>query len=516
MSLAAGRPRPAVLAAALVPALLVAALFVQRADRPLEQGGDAYSDANAILAGRNFQSLGFLRTHLLPVVVPDPSRPEPAPEDYYTRYPPGADLANGVLRRLGVGSLAGWRLVSAAFSLAGLAFWFLALRRLFGDGVAVAGVATYAFNFSFVWLGDSVHHYGYSDFLRSAILYAGVRLADGSGGRRTTAALAAALFLQSLLAFDYIPYSHVLLLLLGATGTRGVRGRRLLLLAAMPVLGVGLHLLQNAWALGLGESLDDMRRAFLQRALASGEGDFERPGLMSMVRHLVWDSHQIMGLGIASILGLAAVGSATWAATAPEDARGRAARVTGAIAASAAVWFVLMHQHAAEHPYSNRQLLPLASLGAALALHGAWTLGARLARPLGFALAAALALGLAADLYLGYLNDANRAAQASRAFEVAYARRDDVPPGVTVASNLPAPAPPALSELLGRRVRRVRSLPELETAFGRGARVIYLYSPAAPIDRPLLELLREGRILAADERGPLVEVTVPGTPRTVP
>ena len=63
--------------------------------------------------------------------------------------------------------------------------------------------------------------------------------------------------------------------------------------------------------------------------------------------------------------------------------------------------------------------------------------------------------------------------------------------------------------VLGRRVKKARNLPEMERAFGPGARVLYLYSPNAPIDRELLDLLREGRIVAADGRGPLVEVTLP-------
>ncbi|MEO5619042.1 MAG: hypothetical protein ABIS67_14835 [Candidatus Eisenbacteria bacterium] len=513
---AAGRPRLLVLLAALLPVLLAGAIFVQRSDRPIEQGGDAYSDGNAIIAGRNYLELGFVRTHFLPVVVPDPSRPDPAPDEYYTRYPPGADLVNGALRKLGIQRLEIWRLVSAAFSLGGLVFWFLGLRRLFGDGIAVAGVAAYALNFSFIWLGDSVHHYGYSDFLRSAAFYLGVRLSGTERRGLETLGLAVVLFAQSLLAFDYIPYSHVLLLGLGATGWKGERLRRLLILAAMPVLGVGLHLLQNAWALGLAESLSDMGAAFMQRALASGAGEFERPGLISMIRHLVWDTHQLMGLGLATIAGFAAFGVAAWGSTGPEGSRTTAARVVGAIAAATSVWFILMHQHAAEHPYSNRQLLPLASLAVALALHGVFVLAARIAKPLAWAVTLAAALGVAADLYLGYLNDDNRRAQVSRSFEVAYARRADVPVGATLATNIPAPSPPALSALLERRVRKVRNLSELEAAFGRGAQVVYLYSPVAPIDRPLLDLLRAGRILGADARGPLVEIVVPSAEPATP
>jgi hypothetical protein len=493
---------------ALLPALLAGALFVQRAGRPLEQGGDAYSDANAILAGENFVTRGFARLHFLPVIVPDPADP-PAKEDFYTHYPPGADLANGVLRALGIGRLEGWRLVAAAFSLAGLAFWFLALRRLFGDAVAAAGVAAYALNFSFVWLGDSIHHYAYSDFLRSAAFWLGVRIVEDGARARDTALLCAVLFLQSLLAFDYLPWTHILLLGLGATGFRGPKLRRMLLFAAMPVLGVGLHMLQNVWALGVSAAWADMGGALAQRALASGSGSFERFSFASVISHVIRDTHQLMGVGLGTILGFGALGAAAWLASAPEGERTRAARVLGVLALATSFWFVAMHQHAAEHPYSNRQLLPLAALAFALGLAGIGRLAARVSRPLAVGLVAAAAIGLVADGWLGYANDGNRRALATRSFQVAYARRGDVPAGVTVASNIPAPAPPALQVVLDRRVKKVRNLAELEAAYGRGATVVYLYSPAAPIDGPLMELLRQGRLIAADEAGPLVEIEVP-------
>lgn len=501
---------------ALIPAALAAAIFVQRAPRPIEQGGDAYSDGNAIVAGRNFAELGFARLRFLPVIVPHPTRPAPKPDEYYTHYPPGADLTNGLLRRAGVDRIEGWRLVSAAFSLAGLAFWFLALRALFGDAVAAAGVATYALNFSFLWLGDAVHHYGYSDFLRSAAFYLGVRLSGAGPRGRETAALAVVLFLQSLLAFDYIPYSHFLLLGLGATGWKGERLRRLLLFAAMPVLGFGLHMLQNAWALGAGASLSDMGGAFLQRAFAAGSGSFERFSAASVIRHLIWNTQQIMGIGLGTILGVGALGAAAWAAGAPEGARGRAARVLVTMTLASAIWFVAMHQHAAEHPYSNRQLLPLASLALALGLCGLFALVSRHSRGLAIVATAAAALGLAADGYSGYLNDDNRRAMVSHNFEAAYARRADLPEGAVIATNIPAPAPPALAALLDRRVLLARSIAELEATYGRGAAVTYLFSPACPIDRSLLELLHRGRVLKFDEKGVAVEIMVEGEAPAAP
>ncbi len=202
--------------------------------------------------------------------------------------------------------------------------------------------------------------------------------------------------------------------------------------------------------------------------------------------------------------------------TAPESERGRAARITAAIGASAALWFVLMHQHAGEHPYSDRQLLPFASLALALGLAGLWSLAARWSRRGAVVLAVLASLGLIADGSFGYMNDAQRRTLTSRSFDVAYARRGDLPAGVTVASNIPAPAPPMLEVVLNRRAKKVRNLVELHTEFPAGSNVVFLYSPDAPIDRPLLEFLHTGRILKMDDHGVAVAITVPAEESSSP
>ncbi len=513
---ARGRPTLLVIIAVAIPIAIAAAIFAGRVGRPLEQGGDAYSDGNAMLGGRNFVEHGFAKMHFLPVVVPDPTLPTPAKDEYYTHYPPGADLLNGLERTLGLRDVTAWRWVAIVFSLAGLLFWFAALRRLFGDGVAVVGVAAYALNFSFIWLGDAIHHYAVSDFLRSFVLWLGVKHAEDDARPLDTALLALALFLQSLLAYDYIPGTHLLLLMIGATGFHGARLRRLLLFAAMPVLGVGLHLAQNAWALGFGGMVDDMRGAFLERAFAAGTGDFPRFTPLSLLRSVLRDTQQLMGVGLGTLAGFAAFGVAAHAVTAPESERGRAARITAAIGASAALWFVLMHQHAGEHPYSDRQLLPFASLALALGLAGLWSLAARWSRRGAVVLAVLASLGLIADGSFGYMNDAQRRTLTSRSFDVAYARRGDLPAGVTVASNIPAPAPPMLEVVLNRRAKKVRNLVELHTEFPAGSNVVFLYSPDAPIDRPLLEFLHTGRILKMDDHGVAVAITVPAEESSSP
>jgi hypothetical protein len=488
---------------ALVPVLVAAALFLSRAGRPLEQGGDAYSDGDVVVAGRNFHELGFARLHFLPVLVPEPTRPAPARDEYYTHYPPVPYLLNGLFRHRGLADLRGWRLISAAVSLAGLLFWFLALRALFDESVAAIGVAAYALNFSFIWLGDSIHDYGYADFLRLVAFYLGVQVARPVHRRVETAALATVLFIQSLVGFDYIPFSHAALIGLGATGFRGERLRRLALFALMPALGVGLHLLQNAWTLGLSASVADLAGAAAERSLA------RHFTVAALARHVIWDAGHFMGIGLGTIAGFGAFGATAWAQLAPPSARGLGARVLITVAVASSLWYVLMSQHATEHPYENRQLLPLASLALSLGLRGLYGLVAPYSARLALAGSTLVAMGLVADGSIAYWNDANQRSRVSEEFAVAYAQGAALPRGVTVVTNIPAPSPPALAALVDRRVRLARSISELEAGGHSGDTVVYLYSASCPVGDDLVDLFRRAKTIKLDATGATVELTIP-------
>jgi hypothetical protein len=506
---AAARPPAATLAIAALIIALAGAQFAQRAGRPIEQGGDAYSDGNALVAGEHFARLGFAKLRFLPVVVPQVTGAAPAPRDYYTHYPPGADLLNGVFRRLGVRDLADFRRISAAVSLVALVFWFGTLWRLFGEGTALIGLAAYAFAFPFVWLGDSVHHYAYSELLRLAALYLAVRAAAAGLDARRAIVLGAVLFLQSLFAFDFILYSQAVLLGLGVTGFRGDRLRRLALFAAMPALGFALHLAQNVWAMGARAGLDDMWSALLERAFSSGGGDFIHYTRWDMVRSIVRETGAYVGVGLGGIAMLAGIGAVAWAITADDERRWSAARLLGTLAAATALWYVVMYQHSAEHRYVIRHLLPLVSLAVALALRGLYALAAPRSRRLAYGVVGAGALLLAADGAEPYRRDATQRSLVSEMFAIAHTHGGMLPADRVIATNIVLPAPPALEALVNRPVHIGLDLADLETTYGRGARVTYLYSRASQIDPDLLSRLRAGSLIAKSDMGAIVDVTLP-------
>jgi hypothetical protein len=311
------------------------------------------------------------------------------------------------------------------------------------------------------------------------------------------------LFAQSLVGFDYIPFSQALLVGLGATGLRGERLRRLVLFALMPALGVALHLVQNAWTLGLSASVADLAGAAAERSLA------HHFTVAALARHVIWDAGHFMGIGLGTMAGFGAFGAVAWAQLAPPSGRGIGARVLITFVVASSLWYLLMSQHATEHPYENRQLLPLASLTLALGLRGLYGLVAPYSRRLALAGTALVAMGLVADGSIAYWNDANQRGRTSESFAVAYSQGPALPRGVTIVTNIPAPSPPALAALVDRRVRLARSIPELEAGAHSGDTVVYLYSANCPIGDDLVDLLRRGKTIKIDQTGATVELTIP-------
>ncbi len=92
---------------------------------------------------------------------------------------------------------------------------------------------------------------------------------------------------------------------------------------------------------------------------------------------------------------------------------------------------------------------------------------------------------------------------------MAYAQGAALPVGVSIATNIPAPSPPALAALVDRRVRLARSIPELEAGAQSGGAVVYSHRASCPVGDDLVDLLRRGKTLKIDPTGATVELTIP-------
>lgn len=124
--------------------------------------GDPWSDANVLASVDYVKQYGFTAEHVdHDPLISDPYHP--------THYPPLAEIAYGVLGKLGVGDIATFRMFALACSA--LAMWLLFhyARRIWGDPVAV--LATALFSTSLLWMM-------YADSLgRPPIMHAGCFLA---------------------------------------------------------------------------------------------------------------------------------------------------------------------------------------------------------------------------------------------------------------------------------------------------------------------------------------------------
>lgn len=100
--------------------------FIERANNePLwKSWGDTFSDSNVMLAGEHFAERGFFKLDFLPTDLNIIKGP-------YTGWPPLADLANGLLHKLGINSLVGARYLILMISLLFAVYLYRLLALLF-------------------------------------------------------------------------------------------------------------------------------------------------------------------------------------------------------------------------------------------------------------------------------------------------------------------------------------------------------------------------------------------------
>ncbi len=148
---------------ALLFIVLVGLWLIGRADEPLRPGGvgDPYSDANVLIAGKQFAENGFVAYHFLPNYVPGAHA---EPPDFYTHYPPLPEIANGLLRRIGIESVAGFRACAIAVSCLALALWYILICYLVGTGPALLSLIFLGSRPIFLRYADSLHQFSYAWF----------------------------------------------------------------------------------------------------------------------------------------------------------------------------------------------------------------------------------------------------------------------------------------------------------------------------------------------------------------
>ena len=382
---------------------VVGAFLAQRADRPLVHPGDPYSDANVLIAGQYFAANGFWRTKLLPNHVPGLGWQFP---DLYTHYPPLPDIINGVQRRLGLRTLAQFRMSSAAVSCLALGLWYVSVCYLVGPWPALISLIFLGSRRLFLLYGDSVHQfpYGWLTTYGAMLLFV---LGVARRGRIRWLLFAGAwlaIFLNAWASFEYIVWVQVFvwgyLIICGE--------RRQWKVAAMmltaPLLAFALHMTQNIACLGFSEAVADMGGAFLYRFSslpAPSHWGPQRPEvgyvfhLRDYAQQLYARSYEWYCLNPAFALLLLAILPALQREDLGEQQRLRFyQRLLLLLGLSGVTWWVAMPQHFMIHGFTTRHAGPFFALLAALVFYfgGKFALNRRISLPVRALVGVALVL----------------------------------------------------------------------------------------------------------------------------
>jgi len=152
----------------LIIFLLYTILFyAERANvEPLwKSWGDTFSDSNVLLAGQHFVERGFFKLYFLPTDLS-------VIKGAYTGWPPLADITNGILRKIGINDIAGFRYFIILIDVLFILYLYRLLVLLFENkwaalfGTMLVSITPYMYLFS-----DSLHCHMYEEFFRTALLF---------------------------------------------------------------------------------------------------------------------------------------------------------------------------------------------------------------------------------------------------------------------------------------------------------------------------------------------------------
>jgi len=338
---------------AVIVAVMFVAIYLMSTTDILRSGGSA-SSVNVLMSGENFAKYGFLRLHFLPVQHVGPLSDSPW---YYLHYPPLPNIINGLLQKAGFHSLVWMQVFCGTFFIIGSVCMYRGLGRVIGPFGAVCGLGFLATTLFFFRFAISLHTHAYNMFFLGMFFLIFLRaIHSEKPEKRSWFGCWLILFFSSLTSFEFILYPQVFALIyVLATGQIRRRWRLLVLLAAAPLAGVGLHFLQNCWAVGWSAALAD-NLGFTKRDVG---GLVQRLDVMRKVPKIVLErSSMYFHFSWPAISTLAVVLYVLRQKIYPKMSRRISALLLAAFASPAA-WYLIMPSHTVRHPHIMNQLLPL-------------------------------------------------------------------------------------------------------------------------------------------------------------
>jgi hypothetical protein len=315
---------------------------------------DRWSDVNTLKAGENFAEYGFFRLHFAP--IHQTGVPSETPQ-YYLHYPPLAEIINGALQAIGVRDIFRMRLFCGVFLVLGAVFFYLGFSRITGPLAAAGGLMLLPTTPYFVAFATSIHTHAYNIFFLGVFFFlflGGIHRKSASQWRWFLCWLT--LFLHSLVSFEFIVYVQAFMwVYVLASGAFGKHWRLLLVLATAPAVGVGLHLLQNIWAVGVSAAVAD------GMGIQGVHGPLNAANVAALLKlpaRVLGSSTTYLRTGWPCLVIMTVLIYALREKIGSSMARYGGAFLFAILSASI-MWYVLFPAHTVKHGHTVNQLLPL-------------------------------------------------------------------------------------------------------------------------------------------------------------
>lgn len=331
--------------------MLIGVIMISHTDILLSS--DCGSDMSSYIGGKNFADHGFVRLRFLGVHQPGGLSDTPP---YYLHYPPLAEVLNGVLQSIGIRDVIALRVIHGFIFVIGTVFLYAAFGPVIGHFAALCGISILATTTLFLEYSTSIHTHAYNMLYMGMFFFFFFR---GLLREKSTAAWVACwvvLFLNSLTSFEFILYPFVFAsVYILVEGKIGRYWRLLLILGLAPVAGVGLHFLQNCWAIGWTAAIAD-KMGFGIRGGGLGASDLA--ALRKLPTCVMNASIRQLHVRAPCLLILSGVLVSLRRQIFPNEGANVKGFVLGLMAASGA-WYVFMPEFTVSHRCTSEQLLPL-------------------------------------------------------------------------------------------------------------------------------------------------------------
>jgi hypothetical protein len=239
--------------------------------------GDAFSGRNVYSSAQFFKDSGFTKTSFLPMFDykrVDRKQEEGYPLHVYTHYPPLPDILAGFyMTAFGTTNRHTIAIVPLLLSL----MMFFLIYRFLEDllkhkNIAFISASLLVLSNYYIAWADDTHQHVYTEFFKWLMFYLLYHYYENNRTPFYYIPIIAVIYvMQSNFSFEPIVFIAIVILGFSYIYKKSIFTREVFILLPMPLIGFGLHMLQNYYYLGSWSKVyEDMQQAFLIRTQGVG------------------------------------------------------------------------------------------------------------------------------------------------------------------------------------------------------------------------------------------------------